>query len=53
MVEHGATATSVDVYESSEIGRLQTGFNRMVEGLAERERVRDVFGRSVGVDVAR
>jgi adenylate cyclase len=51
-VEHGATATSVDVYEQSEIGRLQTGFNRMVGGLAERERVRDLFGRHVGVDVA-
>jgi hypothetical protein len=30
------------VYEPSEIGRLQTGFNRMVAGLAERERLRDL-----------
>ena len=52
-VEHGRTKTSVEVYESSEIGRLQTGFNRMVDGLAERERVRDLFGRHVGADVAR
>ncbi|MET0701454.1 MAG: adenylate/guanylate cyclase domain-containing protein [Mycobacterium sp.] len=52
-VEHGATETAVDVYESSEIGRLQVGFNSMVRGLAERERLRELFGRHVGVDVAR
>jgi class 3 adenylate cyclase len=41
------------VYDPSEIGRLQSGFNRMVTGLAERERLRDLFGRHVGTDVAR
>jgi adenylate cyclase len=51
-VEHGRTETSVEVYESSEIGRLQTGFNKMLGGLAERERLRDLFGRHVGADVA-
>jgi class 3 adenylate cyclase len=52
-VEHGEIDTEVDVYERSEIGRLQSGFNRMVAGLAERDRLRDVFGRYVGTDVAR
>ena len=52
-VEHGEIDTEVDVYERSEIGRLQSGFNRMVAGLAERDRLRDVFGRHVGTDVAR
>ncbi|HTY29566.1 MAG TPA: adenylate/guanylate cyclase domain-containing protein, partial [Mycobacterium sp.] len=52
-VEHGDIATEVDVYERSEIGRLQSGFNRMVAGLAERDRLRDLFGRHVGADVAR
>ena len=52
-VQRGHTRESVGVYERSEIGRLQIGFNRMVEGLAERDRVRDVFGRHVGMDVAR
>lgn len=52
-VEHGRIGTTVDVYERSEIGRLQTGFNRMVAGLSERDRLRDLFGRHVGVDVAR
>ncbi len=52
-VEQGRFDTEVDVFERSEIGRLQSGFNRMVAGLAERERVRDLFGRHVGTNVAR
>lgn len=52
-VERGWAAVSVKVYEPSEIGRLQYGFNRMVAGLAERNRLRELFGRYVGVDVAR
>ena len=42
-VEHGRIGTAVGVYERSQIGRLQTGFNRMVAGLAERDRLRDLF----------
>lgn len=52
-VEHGNIATYVGAYERSQIGRLQTGFNRMVAGLEERERLHDLFGRHVGTDVAR
>ena len=51
-VERGQMTTRVDVYERSEIGRLQSGFNRMVAGLAERDRLKDLFGRHVGTDVA-
>jgi adenylate cyclase len=51
-VEHGNIETYVGAYERSQIGRLQTGFNRMVTGLAERDRLRDLFGRHVGADVA-
>ena len=51
-VEHGNMETYVGAYERSQIGRLQTGFNQMVAGLAERDRVRDLFGRHVGFDVA-
>jgi adenylate cyclase len=36
-VEHGRTGAYVAVYEPSEIGRLQIGFNRMTAGLEERE----------------
>ena len=49
----GRLDTSVPVYDASEIGRLQTGFNAMAEGLRERARLQDLFGRQVGTDVAR
>lgn len=52
-VERGRIDRSVDVYEWSEIGRLQQGFNSMVAGLRERDRLRDLFGRHVGEDVVR
>jgi adenylate cyclase len=43
----------VTVYDGSEIGQLQAGFNRMLSGLREREKLQDLFGRHVGEDVAR
>jgi len=52
-VQRGRTDVSVQVYDSSEVGLLQEGFNRMVAGVAERERLHDLFGRHVGVDVAK
>ncbi len=52
-IEHGNMGAHVGAYERSQIGRLQTGFNRMVTELAERDRLRDLFGRYVGTDVAR
>jgi adenylate cyclase len=41
------------VFDGSDLGLLQAGFNRMAEGLREREELRDLFGRHVGEDVAR
>lgn len=52
-VEEGDYDTEVPVFDTSELGLLQAGFNTMVGGLRERERVRDLFGRHVGEDVAR
>ena len=52
-VGEGRLATTVPVYDASEVGQLQAGFNAMVEGLRERERLQDLFGRQVGTDVAR
>ena len=52
-VERGYIDKKIDVYERSEIGRLQSGFNRMVAGLQERDRLRDLFGRHVGEEVVR
>jgi adenylate cyclase len=43
---------SVTVDDGGEVGLLQSGFNTMVNGLRERRRIRDLFGRHVGVDVA-
>jgi adenylate cyclase len=44
-VRRGETDVAVAVDDGSEIGLLQAGFNRMVDGLRERERLRDLFGR--------
>jgi adenylate cyclase len=52
-VEAGDYDEEVQVFDGSELGLLQAGFNRMEAGLRERERMRDVFGRQVGEDVAR
>jgi adenylate cyclase len=43
---------TVPVDDGSEVGLLEAGFNRMAAGLRERERLRDLFGRHVGRDVA-
>jgi class 3 adenylate cyclase len=52
-VERGHLGQKIDVYERSEIGHLQRGFNSMVAGLQERDRLRDLFGRHVGEEVVR
>jgi adenylate cyclase len=52
-VQEGDIGVEVPVDDASEVGLLQAGFNRMATGLRERERLRDLFGRHVGEDVAR
>jgi adenylate cyclase len=52
-IEEGDLEVRVPVDDGSEVGLLQAGFNRMAEGLCERERIRDMFGRQVGEEVAR
>jgi adenylate cyclase len=52
-IEAGDLDVSVPVYDGTDVGLLQAGFNRMAAGLREREELRDLFGRHVGVDVAR
>lgn len=51
-VEDGDLEVAVTVYDGTELGELQSGFNHMVAGLREREEIRDLFGRHVGHDVA-
>ncbi|MCB0864372.1 MAG: adenylate/guanylate cyclase domain-containing protein [Solirubrobacterales bacterium] len=52
-VAEGNLGVEVPVYDGSELGMLQSGFNEMVGGLRERERIQEIFGRHVGEDVAR
>ena len=51
-VGDGDYDVSVVVDDAGEIGLLQEGVNTMAAGLAERERLRDLFGRHVGTSVA-
>ena len=51
-VEQGNLRGDLVTFDGTELGELQRGFNAMVSGLRERERVRDLFGRHVGREVA-
>ena len=51
-VGEGDLGVSVVVDDGGEVGLLQAGVNRMVAGLRERQRLRDLFGRHVGDEVA-
>lgn len=51
-VEQGDLNCNLVVFDGTELGELQRGFNAMVNGLQERERIRDLFGRHVGREVA-
>jgi len=51
-VHVGDYGTRAPVYDGTEIGRLQLGFNEMVAGLAEREQIRAAFGTYVDPAIA-
>jgi adenylate cyclase len=51
-VQEGLYETRVPVDDTTEVGLLEAGFNSMAAGLEERERLRDLFGRHVGREVA-
>lgn len=52
-VQRGDLEAEVAVFDGTELGILQTGFNQMVSDVRERELIRDLFGRHVGQEVAR
>lgn len=52
-VARGELDVTVPIDDGGELGELEAGFNRMVGGLRERDRLADLFGRHVGVEVAR
>jgi adenylate cyclase len=51
-VRSGDLTVDIPVYDGTELGLLQAGVNLMARGLRDRERIRDLFGRHVGEDVA-
>lgn len=51
-LERGDLGAETVVFDGTELGELQRGFNEMARGLRERERIREVFGRHVGHEVA-
>lgn len=48
----GDLEVRVPIGSTSEIGRLEHSVNELAANLSERERMRDVFGRHVGAEVA-
>ncbi len=51
-VQQGDLATEIPVYDGSEVGLLQAGFNEMTAGLRDRERIREAFGTYLDREVA-
>ncbi|MEV6341384.1 adenylate/guanylate cyclase domain-containing protein [Nocardia vinacea] len=51
-ITKGEFDVRVPVGSTSEIGRLENSVNELAANLCERERMRDVFGRHVGTEVA-
>ncbi|RIS89853.1 HAMP domain-containing protein, partial [Mycobacteroides abscessus] len=51
-VAQGDFNARVEVYDGSELGVLQAGFNRMMQVGEERRQLRELFGKHVGADVA-
>lgn len=52
-VSKGDFEVKTSVLGDDEIGRIKAHFNVMVRDLAERERIRDTFGKFVSVEVAK
>ncbi|MBI9108777.1 MAG: HAMP domain-containing protein [Spirochaetales bacterium] len=53
MVAKGDFSIRTSVLSSDEIGNLKGHFNTMVEGLEEREKLRNIFGKFVSIEIAR
>jgi class 3 adenylate cyclase len=53
LVANGNYDQKTRVYFRDEVARLKAGFNTMLEGLKEREEMRNTFGRYVSPEIAR
>ncbi|RMI34393.1 HAMP domain-containing protein [Nocardia stercoris] len=51
--QSGARDVQVEVFDGSEIGLLQVGFNRMMAESEQRRQLQELFGQHVGEEVAR
>jgi adenylate cyclase len=51
-VQAGRLDVTITVDRAGDLGELQSGVNRMVEGLRERQRLAELFGKHVGTEVA-
>jgi len=49
----GDYSVKTHIYFSDEIARLKAGFNKMADGLREREEMRSTFGKYVSPEIAR
>lgn len=52
VIAHGNYNIRLDLDRSDEIGQLATSFNRMSEGLAERDQVRDLLDKNLSPEIA-
>jgi adenylate cyclase len=52
-VAAGDLSTHIPVDDGGELGALEAGYNKMLDGLRERDRLADLFGRYVSVEVAK
>jgi class 3 adenylate cyclase len=53
LVSAGDFAAKTTVLAGDEIGRVRWHFNEMIDGLAERERLKETFGRFVSIEIAK
>jgi len=51
-VSKGDFTVRTRVFTNDEIGKLKGRFNQMTEGLEEREKIRDTFGKFVSMEIA-
>jgi class 3 adenylate cyclase len=52
-VEEGDLSGRVDLFTPDEFGTITEGINKMIHGLAERQRIRDLFGVYLSPEVSR